>query len=354
MIILPVNKEEIMKHRTKKRLIFACVLLLTGLFAVAGLAQASQHAGSSDETQILLNFFENERDYFHKGGPFVITAQALRLNLLTKPNAQYLIDIRSPEAFAKGHIRGSHHVDFADVYNHVKQLNAQSYENIVVICFAGQASAYAVSLLRAAGYAKAVSLKWGISSWATVFAQQSWLRNLSNMRADEFVHTPSPAKNPAGQLPPLATGKTKPEEILEARINTLFAEGFAPVMLGHCCVFNSWYCNGKYYVVNYWPTELYEKIGHIPDAVNYPPKEQPFKSSTHLLTLSTTIPNVLYCYTGQTSAYASGYLRLLGYDARSLLFGANSIIYDRMRDNKVENTFIPETEIMNYDYVSGN
>ena len=343
-----------MKCTTKKIMLLICLLRLTGLFAVAGFAHASQQAGGADETRILLSFFENERDYFHKGGSFVLTAQALRLNLLTKPQSQYLIDIRSPEAFAKGHIRGSHNVDFTDVYKHVKQIKADSYENIVVICFAGQASAYAVSLLRAAGYAKAVSLKWGISSWAAVFAQESWLPNLSSARAAEFVQAPSPPKNPAGELPKINTGKTKPEEILEVRLNTLFAEGFRPIMVSHCCLFNSWYCNSNYYVVNYRPTELYEKIGHIPGAVNYPPKEQPFKSSTQLLTLSTKLPNVIYCYTGQTSAYTSGYLRLLGYDARSLLFGANSIIYDRMRENKVENTFLPEKEIMNYDYVSGS
>ena len=155
-------------------------------------------------------------------------------------------------------------------------------------------------------------------------------------------------------MPKINTGKTKPEEILAARLEALFAEGFRPVMVGHCCVFNAWYCDGHYYVVNYWPTDLYEKIGHIPGAVNYPPAEQPFRSNTHLLTLSSEIPNIIYCYTGQTSAYTSGYLRLLGYDARSLLFGANSLIYDVMRDNKVPNTFIPETEIMNYDYVSGS
>jgi len=343
-----------MKPISTKRLLWICLFWVTGLFFLPGFAQAAQQQAAVDETQVLLNFFENERDYFHKGGSFIITAQALRLNLLTKPQSQYLIDIRSPEAFAKGHIRGSNHVDFADVYNHVKQLKASSYENIVLICFAGQASAYAVSLLRAAGYANAVSLKWGISSWAAVFAQESWLKNLSNMRAGEFVQTPSPPKNPPGQLPRITTGKTKPGEILEARLNKLFAEGFRPAMIGHCCLFNNWYCDGNYYVVNYWPTELYQKIGHVPGAVNYPPEKQPFKSSTHLLTLSTKFPNVLYCFTGQTSAYASGYLRILGYDARSLLFGTNGIVYDRMRDGKVPNTFIPETEIMNYDYVSGS
>lgn len=330
------------------------LICLAGLLALAGCAHHGQKTatGSVEETQILLNFFENERDYFHKGGSFVIGAPDLRTNLLTKPQAQYVIDIRSPGDFAKGHIRGAKNVAFADVYNHVKQINAQSYERIVVVDYSGQASAYAVSLLRAAGYAKAISLKWGMSSWAEAFAKESWLKNLSSARMAEFVQTASPAKNPKGQLPRLATGKTNAKEILEARLNTLFAEGFSPVMVTDGCVFNPWYCGGSYYVVNYWPTELYQKVGHIPGAVNYTPQETPFKSSTHLLTLSTNGANVLYCFTGQTSSYTSGYLRLLGYDARSLLFGANAMVYDRMKENKVPNTFIPQTEIMNYDFVS--
>jgi rhodanese-related sulfurtransferase len=342
-----------MKRITRKNLLLACLVWFASVFTLAGYGYTAQQTAGVDEARILVNFFENERDYFHKGGSFVITAQTLRLNLLTKPQSQYLIDLRSPEAFAKGHIPNSHHVEFEGLYEHVKQIDAPSFENIVVICFAGQASAYAVSLLRAAGYSNAVSLKWGISSWSTTFAQDSWLKNLSNMRADEFVHTPSPPKNPAGHLPRLNTGKTAPEEILEVRINSLFSEGFKPVMVGQCCVFNNWYCDGNFYVINYWPIELYEKIGHIPGAVNYLPTEQPFRSDTDLLTLSTEIPNIVYCFTGQTSAYAAGYLRLLGYDARSLLFGANGIVYDRMVENKVKNTFIAEAEVMDYDYVSG-
>jgi rhodanese-related sulfurtransferase len=192
-----------------------------------------------------------------------------------------------------------------------------------------------------------------MSSWASVFAEESWLRNLSSARITEFVHTPSPPKNPAGPLPRLETGKTTASEILEARLRTLFEESFGPVMLGHCCLFHDFYDNGGFYVINYWSPELYSKQGHIPGAVNYSPKDQPFRSSNDLFTLSTQIPNAIYCFTGQTSAYLAGYLRLLGYDARSILFGANSMIYDRMLENKVPNTFIPEEEIMNYDYATG-
>jgi len=342
-----------MRNLASKRFFALCLIGLAGFLGLSQCATTPRAPEVVDESQVLLNFFETERDYLQEGGPFVIAASALRTNLLTKPKAQYLIDIRSPQAFARGHIAGSHNLEFQSIYDHVKGIDVSAYENIVVICFAGQASAYAVSLLRALGYSNAVSLKWGIGSWAAVFAQESWLKNLSNNRADQFIHTPSPPKNPKGTPPQLTTGKTSAREILEARARTLFAEGYGPVMLGHCCLFNDFYDNGGFYIINYWPTELYEKQGHIPGAVNYPPDETPFKSTTDLLTLSTRIPNVIYCYTGQTSSYIAGYLRLLGYDARSLLFGGNAMIYDRMRENKVPNTFIPETEIMNYEYATG-
>lgn len=41
---------------------------------------------------------------------------------------------------------------------------------------------------------------------------------------------------------------------------------------------------------------------------------------------------VIYCYTGQTSAFTTAYLRILGYDAKSLLFGTNGMFYDKCVD----------------------
>jgi len=341
-----------MPYTLKKSLLTTGIICIAALLALTGCA-VTQPSGVVDETRALVDFFEKERDYIHEGPAFVMTAQALRTNLLTKPDKQYLIDTRAPEAFARGHIKGSVNVDFKDLYKHVKGIDAKSYENIVLISFAGQETGYAVSLLRAAGYPNTVSLKWGISSWSYVFAEESWSKNISNARTKDFVSTPSPPKNQPSALPRINTGKTTLPEILEARLQRLFAEGCQPVMLNNCCLFKDCWCEGEFHIINYQTSEIYRNPGHIPGAVNYPPGEKPFKTTTHLATLSATKANVLYCFTGQTSAYVAGYLRILGYDARSLMFGANGMIYDKMRANKVPNTFIPETEIVNYDYVKG-
>ncbi|HRY98386.1 MAG TPA: response regulator, partial [Bacteroidales bacterium] len=74
------------------------------------------------------------------------------------------------------------------------------------------------------------------------------------------------------------------------------------------------------------------------------------RSQADLKTLPTDKPVVVYCYTGQTSAFMAAYLRLLGYDAKSLLFGGNGMIYDNMAAAGLT-TWKPD-QIMGYDYVT--
>ena len=43
---------------------------------------------------------------------------------------------------------------------------------------------------------------------------------------------------------------------------------------------------------------------------------------------------VTYCWTGQTSALVTAYLNVLGYDAKSLKFGTNGMIYSNLESHK--------------------
>jgi rhodanese-related sulfurtransferase len=85
--------------------------------------------------------------------------------------------------------------------------------------------------------------------------------------------------------------------------------------------------------------------GHIPGAVQYTPK-QSIKLAADLKTLPTDKTIVVYCCTGQNSANLTAYLRVLGYDAKSLLFGTNGMIYNDMTTSKWS-----ASAIMGYDYV---
>jgi rhodanese-related sulfurtransferase len=56
---------------------------------------------------------------------------------------------------------------------------------------------------------------------------------------------------------------------------------------------------------------------------------------------------IIYCYTGQTSAHVAAYLRVLGYDAKSLVFGVNAMAHGTMPGT----TFQEDTEVHDYPLV---
>jgi rhodanese-related sulfurtransferase len=325
-------------------------LLLISLLVIAGCKKDDNPAAVTtpiNEAQVLAEYLEANGDYMNTSAPSIVAASAVYTDLNANPPTEYIIDLRSSTDFQAGHIAGAHNVALGDLLTHVRGVsNISSFNRVVIVCYSGQTSAYGTALLRLMGYSNAISMKWGMSSWDSTFALTKWYANISNSRASQFVTTAT-AKGQAGNLPTLATGKTTGAEILEARVVNALAAGFTPATVSNSTVFGN---PSGYYIVNYWPVTEYNDPGHIPGAVQYTPRSD-LRLASALKTLPTTIPVVVYCYTGQTSAFITAYLRLLGYDAKSLLWGANGMIYDVMVTRSMA-TF-KAAEIMGYPYVTG-
>ena len=81
-----------------------------------------------------------------------------------------------------------------------------------------------------------------------------------------------------------------------------------------------------YFIVNYWGYDDYMNIGHIEGAYQFTPNTS-LQKAQMLELLPTDQKIAVYCRTGQTSAQVVAYLRLLGYDAYSLLYGVNGFAY---------------------------
>ncbi|HKL66299.1 MAG TPA: rhodanese-like domain-containing protein [Bacteroidales bacterium] len=273
------------------------------------------------EAQVLVDHLESTIDPISYM-PTIITAADLQSsNALDKV---YIIDIRAAEDYDAGHIENAVNVAAGDILTHVDGQDLSAYEKIAVVCYSGQSAAWATSLLRLKGYDNAYSLKFGMASWHLDCAG-SWDNNISNMYFTQFETTTND-KGAEGNLPDLTTSFETAEEILDARVDDVLAEGFSAAAISASDVFAN---TDNYYIVNYWPSAEYTDPGHVPGAYQYTPKGS-LTTSTDLKTLPTDETIVVYCYTGQTSAYLAAYLRTLGYDAKSLKFGANGMIYDNM------------------------
>jgi len=300
-----------------------------------------------NESETLATYMESAsspsgKDYVNTDMPSMIAATEVKT--LNETNQVYIIDVRSAADYALGHIHNAHNVAFADLLSHIKGVDMTPYTKIAIVCYTGQTASYGASLLRLMGYSKVFAMKWGMCSWNADFAAK-WNTAISNGNAyaSQFTTTAS-AKGATGSMPVLSTGKTTGQEILEARVATLLTEGFTPGSVTNATVFGSL---ASYYIINYWPAAQYADPGHIPGAMQYEPKLS-MKVAADLKTLPTNKPIAVYCYTGQTSAYLSAYLRLLGYDAKSILYGGNAMIYDLMVAKSM--TVFSATQIMGYDY----
>ncbi len=258
--------------------------------------------------------------------PSIITAADLQSANVT--GSAYIIDIRAAADYSAGHIENAVNVAAGDILNHVESANLSGYDKIAVVCYSGQSAAWATSLLRLKGFDNAFSLKFGMAAWHLDCAG-SWNNNVGNAYYSQFETTPY-EKGEEGDLPELATGFETGEQILDARVDAILAEGFSPAAISASDVFANL---DNFYIVNYWPASHYNDPGHIPGAMQYTPKES-LTLSTDLKTLPADKTIVVYCYTGQTSAYMAAYLRLIGYNAKSLTYGANGMIYDYMPASK--------------------
>jgi rhodanese-related sulfurtransferase len=296
---------------------------------------------STNYAQVLAQYLE-EDDFVNTYMPAMISAEAVKTE--NTAGTAYIIDIRSSEDYEDGHIPNAVNVALTDIVDHVETTDLTAYSTIVIACYSGQTASYATSILRLLGHDKVKCLKFGMCSWHSDFAG-SWPSNIGNTYATQFT-TDVTDKNATGSLPTFTTSATDGAGILDERVDVVLGE-WSVAKVSAADVFDNL---TDYYIVNYW-SDAHYSLGHIPGAIQYTPKES-MSLDADLKTLPTDKPIVVYCYTGQTSAHLTAYLRLLGYDAKSLLFGVNGMAYDWMIGHDM--THWDNAYIMEYDYVTGS
>jgi rhodanese-related sulfurtransferase len=307
------------------------LLLLSVMFSFFFLTSCDNEdeATPINESETLATYLESTdcplgKDYVNTDLPSIMTAEEVKT--LNETGQVYIIDIRSKADYDSGHIKNANLVTFANILSHIKTVDMAKYTKVAVVCYTGQTAGYATSLLRFLGYSKVFTMKWGMSSWNSYFAGK-WNAAVANGNAyaSQFTATAT-EKGAKGNMPTLTTGKTTGQTILESRVDSLLAKGFGPASVSSATLFGSL---TNYYIVNYWPADQYADPGHVPGAMQYTPKAS-MKLAADLKTLPTNKTIAVYCYTGHTSAFLVAYLRLLGYDAKSVLYGNNSMIFDKM------------------------
>jgi rhodanese-related sulfurtransferase len=315
---------------------------------------------NTEDNAKLLRYLESQGDVINNITPASIRSTVVFNNL----SSCLIIDVRDNADFLNGHIPGAVNIAHDSLFNYVKA-NYSNNKRIVLVSASGQSAAYYASLLIIAGFQRIYYMNFGMASW-NLSLNSVWTDRL-NLKPDTTIisYTIYP-KNKYTSLPAISLsspGESMADFVQErasALIKKGFNENYDLDFSETSMTFNYWLeLTGQFYTVCAGPFLLYASDGnmyHLPGAVLYliPPDPSDFRSISYLQALPPDKTITLYSGTGQESAFYTAYLRLLGYDAKSLLFGMNNIDYTLLSHSPValQYAFIIDSTI-NYPIATG-
>ncbi len=301
---------------------FFALLLVPALFFVSS-CKDDPVEPSKTEFELLKTYMaDNNLDLPTVTSSFTKAGSALNVNTAdySVPD-YYVIDLRAQADFDLGHIKDAHIATLATVLDEAAKANGKK---ILVVCYTGQTAARAVAALRLMNH-EAYSLKWGMCGWHDDLAGK-WKSNAVDFASPNWVTTGAPPALATFADPKLNTNLTDGREILQARVKAMLSKEWS---VSKTDVLAN---PGNYFIVNKWPLTSWDAYGHINGA--YRIDED--LNLAHLNNLNPTATTVVYCYTGQTSAITGFWLDVLGYNSRSLSFGANGIVHTALVNGAVD------------------
>lgn len=211
-----------------------------------------------------------------------------------------ILDVRQPDAYAEGHLKGAYNVPLgADVAKSLELIPDDVA--IYVNCYTGQTSSQVVALLNIAGK-HATNIQGGFNNGISKEAGfEKYIDKTANTLPTEKYEVD----------PAIQAAVTKYFEDMAASSFKYFnfpADKLLDLVKAE---------SEDYTILSIRKAEDYAK-GHIAGAINIPfGKGMQEKFSE----IPTDKPVIVYCYTGQTSSQTTAVLRMLGYEAYSLAGG---------------------------------
>ncbi|MBI9037343.1 MAG: hypothetical protein JEY97_04350 [Bacteroidales bacterium] len=293
-----------------------------------------------DRFEVLKNYLSNQNlDLNDILTDWLTTAENVYNTMMdTDPsNDYYIIDIRSADDYEEGHIKWAVNSTLGGILEKAQDAGGKP---IIVVCYSGQSAGHGVVALRLSGYTNAKVMMWGMCSWNAETAG-SWNSNTGDaaVGSSSWMIPYNINENTTHAAPELMYDATATgAQVLEAQVAKLLEGGFKGIS-GTDVLSNPL----GYFTNNYWALADVEKYGNIKEAYRIQPLTL---ENNEYLNLDANQEIVTYCWTGQTSSLITAYLNVLGYNAYSLKFGANSLIYSNLEAHNWS-----ATQIMGYPLV---
>ncbi len=284
--------------------------------------------------------------YINGTAPNVITADNLKADYDLGLPTYTILDIRSQVHYDENHIPGAHWTSFDTFYDDMGTRAFPTSKDFVVVCYTGQTAGQFIFALEMMGYHAKV-LKFGMCGWNhTVVNGDKWDNAIgSNAVANGHVDVVAHDLTTTYDFPEWDTSATTAEDVVEARVMELLettkfkAVSYNNLVTAGITVGATTYTYpDEVFILNYFGESDYMPggangvPGHLDGAYQFEPKASLGITEELEYLPNDGTPVVVYCWTGTTSSQVTAYLRTLGYEAFSLLYGSNTLWHDEMAD----------------------
>ena len=348
-----------------KKYLFLLILSIIGLSGCLKDDVSPVYNFNLADNALLLNYLETQGDYINSSNmPSIVNVDDVYNNL----ENYLIIDTRTNTEYIAGHISGAINIKNDSLITYLNSIDIYKYPKIVLVSSDGQASSYYTCLLRLYGVSNVYSLLWGMAQWNSVFSSV-WTQNIGDNYdvTRDFVY-PDITYDSLSNLPQVNFQNSEDsfEKKVKSRISEIINIGFTDSVSYTKINPGGIGFNGEsadnFFIVCYAERPVYSQhklqpysVGHFPNSIVLSP-DRDLKSTLFLQILPDNKKIILYSCAGQLSAFGVAYLRVLGYDAKSLLYGGSDLFYSYLvyKGNLLAPYVFYTSDIRNYGYVTGS
>lgn len=101
---------------------------------------------------------------YNKRGIIMINAESAK-KLIEKGGVK-ILDVRTPEEFKGGHLKGAVLIPVSEINQRIGELSSVKDSELLVYCHSGGRSSSASQILRGQGFTKVHNLQGGVTAWS--------------------------------------------------------------------------------------------------------------------------------------------------------------------------------------------
>ena len=308
-----------MSHKRWMIVLLAGVLAL-GLAAVPGYAanRAVAKRPLAEKTFDSKAAMITAADTYLSSSPAHVISDANLYAAIQAKDASYqIVDIRSAEHYALGHIDGAINIPFTTIADDASLAKLDSTKKIVVVCYTGETASMTTMVWGMLGY-NTRALMFGMSGWVADKAIVGF--DIWNGQAAGYpTVTKVPVATRTFRAPKIRAEYANVAQAIKGQAKAYFAKNRSPIITAADVNRVVLTKDPRYQIISVRESADYA-TGHIKGATNIVWKD----IADQMTKLDPRKTIIIYCYTGNLGGESAMFLNLMGYNAYNMMSGMSA------------------------------